>query len=77
MTPEQFFIQELTVQKPDFGSKYDPTNMNHIKILTEYQDALDNVEIKKRTTFKEFLLPVPTKNPEEKIEEKKAQIDII
>ena len=41
MTPEQFFMQELSVPKPDFGGKYDHKNMNHVRILTEYQDALE------------------------------------
>ena len=45
--------------KPDFGGKYDYKNMNHVRFLTEYQDALEQIEVKKRTIYKDFLVQKP------------------
>ena len=75
MTPEEYFKPELLVPKPDFGGKYDQTNLNHVKMLTEYYEAIDEVELKKQTTLKEFILQLPPKEvsihplPEKKIQE--------
>lgn len=77
MTPEQFFKQELTVAKPDFGGKYDPKNMNHVRILTEYQDQLEQIEVKKRTIYKDFLLQKPEEKNTETSPEKIQKSDFV
>ena len=38
--------------------------MDHVKIFTEYQDELENIEIKKRTIYKDFIIQKPV---EEKV----------
>ena len=77
MTPEQFFLQELSVPKPDFGGKYDYKNMNHVRILTEYQDALEQIEVKKRTIYKDFLVQKPEEKNGSEIPDKMQENDAV